>query len=390
VSVRKALFPLLVLFALLSSQISLGYVLFGLLSAGWLVTGRRLAGVRRALAHPLAAAAGVYALLVFLSVVFSRDPRASLRALPSLTLLLLLPITIDLVDTPRRARALLLGLAAGGSGLALLGLAELASGGVDLHNRIRGSLSHYMTFSGLTMIAGCVLIAFLFEAGGRERWLGVAAVIPFAAMLLTLTRGAYVAATVALAGFFALRRPRGLLLLAATLVLLFLLLPAGVRGRAASIPDLSERTNRDRIAMARAGGRMIADRPIFGLGPELVKPYYTLYRDPDAPRWRVPHLHNNVLQIAAASGIFAAGAYLAMLALFFARAGRLLRVERHPGRAVVAAAAFLAGSAAAVAGLFEYNFGDTEVLMATLPILALPFSRGMSDAVGAGGEGSPG
>jgi len=54
--------------------------------------------------------------------------------------------------------------------------------------------------------------------------------------------------------------------------------------------------------------RFFVDRPIFGLGPELVKPYYTLYRDPDAPRWRVPHLHDNVLQIAAASGIFAAAA----------------------------------------------------------------------------------
>jgi O-antigen ligase len=109
-----------------------------------------------------------------------------------------------------------------------------------------------------------------------------------------------------------------------------------------------------------------------------VKPYYTLYRDPDAPRWRVPHLHDNVLQIAAASGVFAAGAYLALLALFFARAGRLLRVERAPDRGLIAAAAFLAVSAASVAGLFEYNFGDKEVLMATLPLLALPFCRGMT------------
>jgi hypothetical protein len=44
---------------------------------------------------------------------------------------------------------------------------------------------------------------------------------------------------------------------------------------------------------------------------------------------------------------------------------------------VIAAAAFLAVAAVSVAGLFEYNFGDKEVLMATLPLLALPFSRGM-------------
>jgi O-antigen ligase len=372
------LFPLLVLFALLSSQISVGYILFLLLAAGWAATGWRLESFRCALAHPLSAVAGAYALLVVLSVIFSLDPWASSRAIPSLSLFLLVPITIDLVDSSRRARNLLLSFATGGVALALLGLAELARSGASLQNRIRGPLSHYMTLSGLTLLAGCVLLAFLLEGRGRERWLGAAAVLPFAAMIFTLTRGAYVGAVVAVTAYLALRRPRGLLVFAPALVAVFLLLPPGVRHRAASIVDPTDRTNRDRIAMARAGARMIADRPIFGLGPELVKPYYTLYRDPDAPRWRVPHLHDNVLQIAAASGVFAAAAYFALLALFFARGGRLLRVERAPDRGLIAAAAFLAVSAASVAGLFEYNFGDKEVLMATLPLLALPFCRGMT------------
>jgi O-antigen ligase len=379
VKLRKALFPLLALFALLSSQISVGYVLFALLAAGWIASSRRLESFRRALTHPLTAVAGLYALLVVLSVVLSLDPRASLRAIPGLSLFLLVPITIDLVDSSRRARDLLLSFATGGVALALLGLAELARSGVSLQNRIRGPLSHYMTLSGLTLLAGCVLLAFLLEGRGHERWLGLAAVLPFASMIFTLTRGAYVGAVVAVTAYLALRRPRGLLVFAPALVAVFLLLlPPDVRHRAASIVDPTDRTNRDRIAMARAGARMIADRPIFGLGPELVKPYYTLYRDPDAPRWRVPHLHDNVLQIAAASGVFAAGTYLALLALFFARAGRLLRVERAPDRGLIAAAAFLAASAASVAGLFEYNFGDKEVLMATLPLLALPFCRGMT------------
>jgi O-antigen ligase len=299
------------------------------------------------------------------------------------------------VDSLRRARAILLAVAASGTAMALLGLAQLARGGPNLQSRIHANLSHYMTLSGLTLLAGCVLLAFLFESRGGQRWLGLAALIPFAAMISTLTRGAYVGAVVAVAAYLALRRPLGLLVFAPALVAIFLLLPPGVRGRAASIFDPTDRTNRDRIAMADAGARMIVDRPIFGLGPELVKPYYTLYRDPDAPRWRVPHLHDNVLQIAAASGVFAAAAYLALLALFFARAGRLLLVARrnvdrtpfgdptHPDqtlRALVAAAAFLGVAAATVAGLFEYNFGDKEVLMATLPLLALPFCRGMTES----------
>jgi len=370
--IRKSLFPLLVLFALLSSQISVGYALFGLLAAGWIATRWREESFRRAIAHPLSAIAGVYVLLVVLSVAFSLEPRASLRALPGLTLFLLVPITLDLVGTEKRARAILLASAASGVGLAVLGLSGLASGGADLENRIRGPLSHYMTLSGLTMMAGCVLLGFLFAGKGRERWLGLLSVVPFTAMVLTLTRGTYVAAVGAVALYLLLARPRILLLFVPALVAIFYLSPPDVRDRAASISDPTERTNRDRIAMARAGGRMIADRPVFGMGPELVKPYYTIYRDPDAPRWRVPHLHNNLLQIAAASGVFAAAAYLALLAMFFARTVRGIRAER---RNVVGAAAFLAITGLSVAGLFEYNFGDKEVLMATLPLLALPFCR---------------
>jgi O-antigen ligase len=385
-TVRKLLFPVLAFFVLLSSQISVGYALFVLLSAGWVATRWRLASFRRAITHPMTTLAALYALLVVLSVVFSLDPRASARAIPGLSLFLLVPITIDLVDDLRRARILLLTCGASGVVLAAIGLVEVTGSGADLQNRIRGTLSHYMTLSGLTLIAGCVLLAFLFEGRSRERWLGLAATIPFAAMVFTLTRGAYVGAIAAVTAYLALRRPRGLFLLAPALVALFLLLPADVRQRAASIADPTDRTNRDRIAMARAGARMIADRPIFGLGPEMVKPYYTLYRDPDAPRWRVPHLHDNLLQIAAASGVFAAGAYVALVGLFLARCAALLSVRRKKAdptpfgdQTLVASAAFLAVVAASAAGLFEYNFGDKEVLMATLPLLALPFCRGMTE-----------
>ena len=127
--------------------------------------------------------------------------------------------------------------------------------------------------------------------------------------------------------------------------------------------------------MVHAGARMVRDYPIFGLGPEMVKPYYPLYRDPDAPRWTVPHLHNNVVQIAASSGVFAAGVYVAWITLFLARAVFLVRRAREPDRRAIWAGALIAGTALCVAGLFEYNFGDTEVEMATLLVLALPFSR---------------
>ena len=290
-------------------------------------------------------------------------------------LLLLVPITMDLVDDLPRARVIALTLSASGGLLALLGIWQYLHGGDALDNRIRGTLSHYMTFSGLTMISGCLLLGFALEGRGRWRWIGLCGAVPFLAVLLTFTRNAYMGILAALVLLAAVRRPRGLLWMAPVLLAVFLLAPAEIRGRIRSITDLSDRTNRDRIAMVHAGARMVADAPIFGLGPDMVQPYYALYRDPDAPRWRVPHLHNNVVQIAAANGLFAAAAYVLVVAIFLARTAVILKRERRPEQAAILTGVLLAGAALTVAGLFEYNFGDTEVEMATLLVFGLPFSK---------------
>jgi O-antigen ligase len=378
VTLRKVLFPLLVLFAFLTSQISPAYIVFGILAVAWVADMVRRGRPAPSLSSPIVALAGLFALFTALSTLFSRDPAASVRHLAGVSLLLLLPIAMDLCDEPRRARAVFLALSANAVILSLIGFWQFAHGGNDLENRIMATLSHWMTFSGLTMIAGCLLLGFAFEERGRRRAIGLAALIPFAAMILTFTRNAYVGTLAAVALYLLVRKPRGLLLLFPALLVIFLLVPPSVRTRIGSISSLNDRTNRDRIAMAHAGLRMIREAPLFGIGPEMVRRYYPLYRDEDAPQWEVPHLHNNTMQIAAANGLFAAASYLALMALFFARTVRLLRRETRPDRAALLAGALLAGTALFVAGFFEYNFGDTEVEMATLLVFAIPFSRAVS------------
>lgn len=371
---RSAPFSLLVLFALLTSQISPAYIVFGILTLAWFGDMRRRGRWAPSLSSPITLMAGLLALLTALSTLFSRDPAASVRHLGGLSLLLLLPIAIDLLDEPRKARLVFLALSANAIVLSLIGIGQYAHGGDDLENRIMATLSHWMTFSGLTMIAGCLLLGFAFEERGRLRWLGLASILPFTAMILTFTRNAYVGTLAAVAVYLLVRRPRGLLLLLPALLVIFLLVPPSVRARITSIASLNDRTNRDRIAMAHAGLRMIRESPLFGVGPEMVRRYYPLYRDDDAPQWEVPHLHDNTLQIAAANGLFAALAYLAVMLLFFARTVVLLRRERRPDRATLLAGALLAGTALFVAGFFEYNFGDTEVEVASLLVFAVPFS----------------
>lgn len=374
-TLRKVLFPLLVLFAFITSQISPAYIAFGLLAPLWIVAMWREGARAPSLSSPIVGMAGLLALFTALSTLFSRDPAVSVRHLAGISLLLLLPIAMDLLDEPRKARLVFLALSSNAVILSLIGFWQFAHGGDNLENRIMATLSHWMTFSGLTMVAGCLLLGFAFEERGPRRWLGLAAVIPFSAMVLTLTRNAYVGTLAAVALYFLVRKPKGLLFLVPALFVLFLVVPPSIRSRVNSIASLHDRTNRDRIAMAHAGLRMIREAPLFGVGPEMVHRYYTLYRDEDAPQWHVPHLHNNTLQIAAANGLFAAAAYLGFMVLFFARTIVLLRRERRPDCAALLAGALLAGTALFVAGFFEYNFGDTEVEMASLLVFAVPFSK---------------
>jgi len=371
---RRLAYALLLVFAFLTSQISAAYIVFVPLLIAWITAASRERRVPWSLRTPVAFLLLVFALLTVLSVAFLRLTSISVGHVPGLSLLLLVPIAMDLCDDVPRARGVLLALGASAVILALIGIWQFLHGGDDLNNRIRATLSHYMTFSGLASIGGCLLLGLALEDRGRHRLAGLACVVPFAAVLLTYTRGAYVGILAAVLLYAAVRRPKALLPLAAALVVVYLVAPTEIRGRILSITDLSDRTNRDRVAMAHAAGRMVRDYPVFGLGPEMVSRYYPLYRDADAPRWRVPHLHDNVLQIAAMSGVFAAAAYLAIVGIVLARTIVLLRRERDPGRAALWAGALLAVAAITVAGLFEYNFGDTEVEMATLLVFALPFS----------------
>jgi putative inorganic carbon (HCO3(-)) transporter len=148
-----------------------------------------------------------------------------------------------------------------------------------------------------------------------------------------------------------------------------------VRVRIESIVDATDATARERFAMADAGLTMLREHPLIGVGLGGVKRLYPVYAPPEAVRRHTSHLHNTPLQIAVERGLVGLALWLWIFVAFFVRASRVLR--RVPTQAV-ADRALVVGAVAAVAaflvsGLFEYNFGDTEVLLVALAVMALPF-----------------
>ena len=79
--------------------------------------------------------------------------------------------------------------------------------------------------------------------------------------------------------------------------------------------------------------------------------------------------------IAAETGVPSALSYLAFVGAFFLGAVRIVRrTPRGDPMRGIALGAIGAMAALFAAGMFEYNFGDVEVLMATLLVATLPFA----------------
>lgn len=343
---------------------------------------------------PLLAALGLYVAFLLVSLAASLDPGQSRRVLSELFNLAVLPLALLLVRGERDARRVTVGVIVVAAASALLGLGQFLVGYGDLAHRIRGSFSHYMTFSGVLLVADCLLLGHLACTRADEirsrawRWGRWGALVAInAALLGSYTRSAWVGLAVALVLLVLVRAPRWLVALPVAALLFALLAPDPVVDRARSIADLDHPSNRDRLAMVQAGVAMIADRPLVGLGPQMVKTLYPRYRVESAVRDHVPHLHNTFLQLGAERGLPALGAYLALMALALVAAARRFRREggvRGP-RADLHLGVLLALVAFNVAGLFEHNWGDTEVQRLVLFVLALPF---VAEAEG-DAQGSP-
>jgi O-antigen ligase len=333
--------------------------------------------------HALYRPLGLYALLLAASVLASYSPRSSVGSLSELTSLATAFLGPLLVRGERKTRLLVDALIGSGALIALDGLAQLFYGYGGIDHRIRGPFSHWMTFAGVLLICDLLLMARLaVDPASRRLWRWGALVMLNLGLLGSLTRGAWVALAVMLAALLALRRPRYLLALLPAALLVVLLAPAPVLSRISSITDLRDSSNYDRLCMADAGLRMIAERPLFGIGPDMVQERYALYRNPTAPRYWVPHLHNTLLHLTAERGLASLIAYLWLMAAPIALAVRRYRAQ---GRAAGPRADLYLGTVLALAGfnlagLFEYNWGDTEVQRLALFLLALPFCLEMDEA----------
>ena len=329
-------------------------------------------------APPFFVALLAYAGITLISSIFSISPLESFIDDRQLLLFLIVPAVYDLARGHRASTAtdviVTVGAAAAAYGIVQYGMLHFDS----LGQRPRGTLGHYMTYSGtLMLVIGVAAARLVF--GVRDRaWPALVMPALVVALSLTLTRSAWVGACVAVGVLFILKDLRLLGLLPVVAALFFALAPDSVTNRMVSMFDLRDPSNRDRLAMARSGAAMVHDHPLTGVGPAMIPKVYAQYRDPDAVQAMNPHLHNVPLQIAAERGLPALAIWIAFIAILIYRLFKVFRSERDQ---TLAAASLAAIFGMLSAGLFEYNFGDSEFLMLFLVLVTLPFAAARRDDV---------
>jgi len=323
---------------------------------------------------PLAAYAGA----TLVSAAFSSDPRTSLADCKQLVLFLLVPAVYRLVGRGQ-ARTLVTVVLTCAAVSAAFGVVQYGILHYDqLSQRPQGTLGHYMTYSGLLMMAIAVASArILFDTADRT-WAALVLPALAVAVALTSTRSAWVGVCAGVALLFALKDFRLFAVLPIVAAIFFALAPGMITKRFVSMFDNRDPTRIDRVAMMREGERMIAAYPLVGVGPNMVEKRYAEFRGEDAVNKINPHLHNDPLQIAAERGLPA----LALWLWFLVAVCRDLQKRFASGsQRFLAAAAFATVLALLTAGLFEYNFGDSEVLMLFLIVITLPAAADLA-AVG--------
>ena len=312
-----------------------------------------------------------------LSALTAQNPSASWPRLNKALFPGLVALAAFHTPDRRRGRLALATLLTSSAVASVYGTVLFVARGASFHARARGPTGHYMTYGGqllllVSVAAGIALLA------RERRWrigAGVTAALGTLAVVGTFTRSAWIGLAVAFGITLVAIRPRWVVGLALLLGLVVAFAPGSYRDRLRSAIDPHHPTNVERTYMWDAGLRMFRDHPLTGVGLQDMHPIYERYRLPQA-RESVGHLHSVPVQILATMGIVGLAAFGWLLVTLFRCAGVGLRpMLRAPSLEAGLRLGALAGLAGfVVAGLFEWNFGDEELLYLLYTVLGLAWS----------------
>lgn len=327
-----------------------------------------------------------------LSVAVSPDWRAGLPQVKKFYVYLMLFAVYSGIRTLREIRWVAAGWITGGTLSALWALQQ----GYQMYkatprffyyvytnqSRITGFVDHWMTFSGLTMMAlvmGGSMWLFDRDRKCAKPLMG-ALVLLSIGLLAGWQRAMWAGTAVGAMRLLWVRKRVLILLVPAFAAVILITNPLNLRERAVSLIRPQEGvldSSAHRRALRAVGWEMVKAHPLLGIGPEQVPKQFYSYAPPSVPNpvpgeWSTQHLHNVYYQYAAERGLPALAAILWLLlkaAYDFAKAR-----TADPETRWICEGAIACILGIMVAGYGEVNLGDSEVLGMFLSVLACAYA----------------
>jgi O-antigen ligase len=149
-----------------------------------------------------------------------------------------------------------------------------------------------------------------------------------------------------------------------------LLTPASVHERFTSIFDMQHPSIVVRFSQWQIGAKIIADHPFFGVGWHDLAPFTRQYAQPD-PRlpqgvnddvFHIGHYHNTFITLAVCSGLFGLAAFLWLMVSVWKQLGLAAAQNAEVESKALAWACRAAMLSFLLNGMFDWTFGDAEVI----------------------------
>ncbi len=323
--------------------------------------------------HKIFIILSLFAIFEIISTVFSIDVKTSMDDLKEILLFLIIPLTFNLTRKKEDFKIFNYALSFAIFLSAILSFLEY-SGIIMGRDRASGFLSHYMTQSGILMLFSILSLSMSFYEKGRKKFLWLFLfLLSIFSLILTLTRSAWIGVIFGLLFITILYKPKLLIFLLISGILIAFLSPESVKKRFISTFDPKDETVKERIYMAKAGLKIISKYPVFGTGLDTAKIAYKKFKPPEAVR-DVPHLHSNILQIGAELGIPALAVWLLFIILSLLENLKVWKYSTENFTKFSGLAGVGVIISLFIAGFFEFNFGDSEVKMLFLYLITYPIA----------------
>ena len=194
----------------------------------------------------------------------------------------------------------------------------------------------------------------------------------FVSMLLTQSRNVMVATVICIFILGIVQSRKFLITSIAVILIGIIFLPSGMTDRIKSITDPGHPSNQSRINMYKTGLEIFKDHPWTGVADSHILEIYSTYKKPENQGEGV-HLHNNFIMILATTGIFGFLSFFIMFILIFIKQIKFYREESPGINKMLILGSILVMISFQICGLFEWTFGDHEVMTVFFFLLSVPF-----------------